>query len=390
MRAIETPFLGAAPARGGAAPPPSRGPLGSYLRALPLAIAGWTAYAALMTQVFYFYLPLSGQGNPDWWGIFAWSLPVSWLWAVATPGIVALARRVPLASARRGRALAVHVGAAVALHVASALTQWVADPFLRPSDPQPLVLALINGTVLHLLSYGAIVAGVMAFDFRLLYERQRTDALQLRYELLEAQLHMIRLQLQPHFLFNALHAISELIYRDARLADRALTRLADLLRLSLASGVREEVRLEEELEFLDAYLDIERLRAGDALAVTFDIEPEALAQRVPNLLLQPLVENALRHGVRGAARGRVRVSARVRRAHLEIDVEDDGRGLPPGGTVEGLGLRSARARLRGLYGEDHALELEPIPAGGTAVRVRIPAARGDGARALAARAQEAG
>jgi hypothetical protein len=338
-----------------------------------IACVCWVAVAALISHIIYLNLPAASLGQVTWLDIFRWALPAACFWGVMTPAVLALARRVRWDRVAPVRFLAVHVTAALALHFAAALLEWSLRPLLRSSAAGgSLAGALGDGLVFDLVRYLMLVAGTHAVDFRTLYERQRSEALELRAELLEAQLAMLRLQLQPHFLFNALHAISELVYRDARLADRAITRLADLLRGSLASEVGHEVALDAELELLDAYLDIERLRAGDALTISFDIEPAARPLAVPNLLLQPLVENALRHGIRGRSRGHVLVGARRRGESLEMRIEDDGAGLA-GPVRDGLGLRATRARLRGLYGEEQSLRVEPRIGGGAVTRVEIPA-----------------
>lgn len=348
-------------------------PMARSLRTLLLAFLAWTAVAAAMSHVVYLYLPLSGQGQARWLHVFAWALPTAWFWALCTPGVFALSRRVRWDRASAPRFVAVHAAAATLLHVGSALLEWALRPWLRESAAgAPLAAALVDGIVFDLARYAVLVVGVHAVEFRALYERESRAALQLRADLLGAQLAMWRSQLQPHFLFNALHAISELVYRDPRSADRAITRLADLLRGSLASHVEGEIPLAAELELLDAYLEIERLRAGDALSVESDIAPEARELAVPVLLLQPLVENAIRHGIRGRVSGMVKVSARVSGGVLELLVEDDGAGLA-GLQADGVGLSATRARLAGLHGAEATFTLMPRVGGGAVSRVRLPA-----------------
>lgn len=353
------------------------------LRVLALAFLFWVGTAALLSYAIAAHLPQSEPGSSSWLLVFEWTLPVVVFWTLVTPLTFAFTRRVRLDRVSLALFVFAHFAAALLAHTGAAWVEWATRPWLRPSlASQPFFTAISDGIVFDLVRYFGLVAAAHAFDFRSLYERQRHEALELKAELLEAQLAMLRLQLQPHFLFNALHAISELVYRDPRLADRAITRLADLLRGSLASGVIQESALEAELELLDAYLDIERLRAGDALTLDFDVDAATRPLAVPNLILQPLVENALRHGVRGRPRATVTIGARLLHGYVELRVEDDGSGLN-GATHEGLGLRATRTRLRGLYGDDQALTLEPRADGGTVVRVRFPArvfesARGSG------------
>lgn len=346
----------------------------AWRRELPWSLLAWGGFALLMSQTIHLWLALSSEQAPPWLNVFRWAAFDCLLWAFATPVVFALGRRFAFARPGLSRAVLVHGVAALVLHVIAATSDWALHPWLRPLQPRStLMVAWLSDIWFDLLRYAALVVGVQAFELRRSLARQQRDALHLRAELLEAQLHMLRMQLQPHFLFNALHAISELAYRDPRLADRAITSLADLLRRSLEAGARHEVTLDEERAMLDAYLDIERLRSGGTLRVEWALDPACLGERVPVLLLQPLVENALRHGVRGAASAVLRVSARREGADLVLCVEDDGRGLPPGGVVDGLGLRSTRARLRGLYGDRFQLEVTNRVEGGTAASVRLPA-----------------
>jgi LytS/YehU family sensor histidine kinase len=180
------------------------------------------------------------------------------------------------------------------------------------------------------------------------------------------------MQLQPHFLFNTLHSISALMHRDVEAADRMLTRLSDLLRLTLESASTPEVPLSRELDFLDAYLEIQQTRFEERLEVVRDIDPLALDALVPNLLLQPLVENAIRHGVANRTTGgRVEISARRENGRLTLSVRDDGPGLSPN-AGQGVGLSNTRARLEHLYGEAQSLALANDPAGGVRVTVVAP------------------
>ena len=182
------------------------------------------------------------------------------------------------------------------------------------------------------------------------------------------------MQLNPHFLFNTLHAISSLMHKDVDAADRMLTRLSDLLRHALESTNTQVVPLREELEFLQRYLEIEQTRFGLRLAVRFDIAPDTLEAEVPNLVLQPLVENAIRHGIEPlASAGQIELYARRETGMLLLQVRDNGKGLPPGSALEeGVGLANTRARLQQLYGAGHRLDAGNRPEGGFAVRITIP------------------
>ena len=190
------------------------------------------------------------------------------------------------------------------------------------------------------------------------------------------------MQLHPHFLFNALHTISELIHRDPHAADRMVARLGDLLRLALEREAAQEVPLRQELEFLQKYLEIERTRFHDRLTVEVNVEPQVLDARVPSMILQPLVENAIKHGVTPRPEaGRVEVSAERDGRVLRIAVRDDGVGLPEGwqsgGLREGIGLRNTRRRLEQLYDGQQRFELRNRAGGGVEALLAIPFRIGD-------------
>jgi two-component system LytT family sensor kinase len=191
-------------------------------------------------------------------------------------------------------------------------------------------------------------------------------------------LQALKMQLHPHFLFNALHSISALVHSDPDAADKMIARLGDFLRLTLDSAAAQEVPLRQELEFLNCYLDIERTRFRDRLTTEIHADPQVLDCRVPNLILQPIVENAIRHGVsQRAAHGHVEVRAARAGQALRLEVRDNGRGLPEGADAGrakqgGVGLANTRARLQQLYGGDYRFELQNAPAGGAVVTLELP------------------
>jgi LytS/YehU family sensor histidine kinase len=192
-------------------------------------------------------------------------------------------------------------------------------------------------------------------------------------ELAKAQLTALKLQLNPHFLFNTLNSISTLIHSDPRAADSMVVRLGALLRMTLAAGDEQEVALANELELVRAYLQIELTRFGDRLRIVDDTEPAALEAAVPAMLLQPLVENAIRHGAVAGRPTELRIGARISGDRLELVVEDDGRGASgEGASGGGLGLANTRARLQALYGDDHQLTAANRPSGGFRCRILIP------------------
>jgi len=215
--------------------------------------------------------------------------------------------------------------------------------------------------------YFALLGCAIAIDSR---ERART----LAAELAQAQVRALQMQLHPHFLFNTLHAIRVLVREDPAAAERTLTLLGDLLRQTLAGAEQQTVPLKQELTFLGLYLEIEQTRFSDRLNIRFDVAPDALDLLVPNLILQPLVENAIRHGVsKRSEPGRVIVRGRRRNGTLELGVENDGPPLGPGGVERmGIGLATTRERLHRLYGGDASLVLSDLPEGGVVAEVRLP------------------
>jgi LytS/YehU family sensor histidine kinase len=206
-------------------------------------------------------------------------------------------------------------------------------------------------------------------------EERALNAERLQTRLAEAQLQALQRQLQPHFLFNTLHTISSLMRSDVEAADVMIDRLSDLLRMSLKSNA-QEVSLKQEMEILQSYLAIEQTRFRDRLSVAIDVDPAVLDARVPHLLLQPLVENAVRHGIAPRARpGRVGIRASRSGGQLQIDVRDSGDGLPPDRLIamnDGVGLGNTRARLAHLYGAAHSFSFANLAEGGFQVTVSLP------------------
>jgi len=230
-----------------------------------------------------------------------------------------------------------------------------------------------HGNVFYYLTF--VVVGHALDYYRQLRERELRAA-ELEGRLSQAQLQALKMQLQPHFLFNTLNTISEMIHEDPAAADRMITALSDLLRSTLDNTGRQHVLLRQELEFLSRYLQIEQGRLGERLAVDLDISPETLDASVPNLILQPIVENAIRHGIAPYAKaGRVTIESRRRDGVLELRVRDTGPGLADLSLREigkGIGLANTEARLQRLYGPRFVFELSTGKAGGVSVLLAIP------------------
>lgn len=211
--------------------------------------------------------------------------------------------------------------------------------------------------------------------YRRLQEKE-LRATQLEGQLAKTRLQMLKNQMQPHFLFNTLHSISALMLTNVAAADRMMTSLSDLLRMSLEDNGNQLTTLSREVEFLEVYVDIEKARFEDKLRVFFDIEPESLDAQIPHLLLQPLVENAIRHGVSRCSRaGKIEIIAKHERDHLEVWIRDNGSGFeePPEELFrQGLGLSVARERLETLYADKQRCEIRNVAAGGVEVYLRMP------------------
>lgn len=294
------------------------------------------------------------------------------VWAALTPLVFAAARLWPVGRGRAGARVLLHLGLGIVFALAHAgvlsLLQW-------PTAPAGVGLATIVHHTLYAvgatnaLLYGATLACAHALLFL-----RRTRAAERAQS--DAQLAALRAQLHPHFLFNSLNAVGELVHRDAPMAEHLLLRLSDLLRRTL-SGKPHEVTLAEELDFVGAYLEIQQLLMGARLKVEYHVPERLLAARVPDMLLQPLVENAIRHGLsRVREGGELIIDAHLAGDALEIDVCDTGAGPPPA-LREGVGLRNTRLRLAALYGSQAVLETMAL-APGFCATVRIPLRRREG------------
>ena len=338
------------------------------LRAWFAVWAGWTALA-----VFYAVsasLTYQSTGQPANWRLsFQRSLTQWWVWALLTPLVVWLARRFPLTGRRRVYHLALHGAAAVV--VATGKTILDREIFAAITGFRSYLL--LSTVALHVTVYIAIVVAAHGLEY---YRRSR-EREQLEARLTETRLQLLTMQLQPHFLFNTLNTIAELVHEDAEAADRMIAGLSDLLRRSLELGDLQEIPLEDELDVLALYLDIQRIRFGERLQVGIDVADDVREAQVPALLLQPLVENALRHGLAAkSTAGCIQIRARRSDARLVLEIADDGeRPAAEPAARKGIGLSNVQARLEALYGPAFSLELRRPAAGGTCVRVALPLRR---------------
>jgi signal transduction histidine kinase len=304
--------------------------------------------------------------------------------ALLAPVVVAITRSYRLGHTRWSRALAVHILSAFAYSLLHTTVLLLTRAVLFPAGGRLMAsvswwsyiqrqylmqLDWLLATYFFLVGLGHAVA----------YWREAQDravnAERLQRQLVEAQLEALQRQLQPHFLFNTLHTISGLMRNDVEGADLMIDRLSDLLRMTLRT-IAQEVTVKEELELLQKYLEIEQTRFRDRLTVRIDVKPEVLDAYVPHFLLQPLAENAVRHGIAPRARpGRIEIRASRTGQRLTLEVRDSGDGVPPDTLAafnDGVGLSNTRARLQHLYGADHAFVFANLAGGGFAVTVTIP------------------
>jgi two-component system LytT family sensor kinase len=230
----------------------------------------------------------------------------------------------------------------------------------------------------YVLVYWAILGVYQGFDYYRKYREREKRASQLEAQLAQSQLQVLQMQLHPHFLFNTLHSISALLRQDIDAADRMIARLGEFLRLTLDNSGHHEVTLQREMEFLKCYLDIEHIRFQDRLTVRYDVAPETLDALVPNLMWQPIVENAIRHGIAPRSDpGCIEIRSRRLGPKLQLQVKDDGPGLPATQGIDatmsrGVGLANTRERLRQLYGNNHWFGLCNSLDKGLVVTLEIP------------------
>jgi sensor histidine kinase YesM len=316
-------------------------------------------------------------------------LSCAYIWALLTPLIIRLAQIFPLERGKYLRAIAVHLLASVLLATLQLgiyifARHWLLGDASRPFSPlqsfQNILAAEFHAS---LLIYWSVLGLYHAYDYYRRYrEREQRaaqlelEAAQLEAQLARAQLDALRMQLHPHFLFNTLNTISVLMREDVTIANRMLLRLSDLLRLALKDTNAPEVSLRQELEFLRNYLEIEQTRFQDRLKVQMEIDPDALDAQVPNLILQPLVENAIRHVVAPRDKeSRIEIRARRSNGNIQLQVCDDGPGINnvrKESTPHGIGLSNTRARLDKLYGSAHSFHLSSGEDGGLQVTILIP------------------
>jgi two-component system, LytTR family, sensor kinase len=349
-----------------------------------LVFAGATLLGVFSTLQAYRLATLStSHMDIEVWRLLAWNLTYWYVPAALTSTIIRIAHRYPLDAPGWPRALAVHALAALGLSVVHlgamigirAVLPGPMFPGYSGSWTSAVQRIYLNNLDWALMTYSAIVGASYALGY---YRESRARAIRaanLETRLVQARLKTLEAELHPHFLFNTLHAISTLVHTQPDAADRMISRLSDLLRITFSRSDAACVTLHEELEFLQKYLEIEQTRFQDRLTVNYDVDPDTLDAEVPRLILQPLVENAIKHGVSlQIGPGIVSVGSRHDNGRLCLTVRDNGVGLTGATRARlhgGVGLSNTRDRLECLYGSDQSLDfLESAP--GLTVEMRLP------------------
>ena len=351
------------------------------LRLTPaISFAIWTVPAVLSTLETVTFANLNHHPI-EAWRAFVGEAPQWYCWALFTPAIVFLGRAAPFKRTTRARSISIHIAASLGMSAATALVTALVNLWVRPSGRGLLESAtnwflgdLPATTLVYFAVLGASYALANASRLR---ERERRAA-ELETQLRDAQLAALRMQLQPHFLFNSLNAVAALVRdQDSAGAIRVVSLLSDVLRASMNATAGHETSLAAEVDFVRRYLEIERARFGDRLRVTIDVPAPLAGARVPIFILQPFVENALKHGVLRERDGNeISISAAGVDHSLHLVVRDDGRGLPNGGQLsDGVGIRNARERLARMYGDAAQLRVANARDGkGVAVEIFVPLA----------------
>jgi two-component system LytT family sensor kinase len=343
-----------------------------------LIFACWTFLALLFSgpqMIQAVRLHRAAQG----WDSVIGELIFSYIWLGLTPLVIWLSQSFRIEVGQRFKTLTIHfVASVIVLLFQVLLFTVISIPFGWYAQLTPFwnryFLLILNFTPSDVMFYWGVVVIEHALDYYRKLQERELRASQLEAQLAQSQLQVLKMQLHPHFLFNTLNAISALIRESPDEADEMVSRLGDLLRMTLETAGVQEVPFKKELEFLKHYLDIEQTRFQDRLKVEMAIEPETLDGLVPSMILQPLVENSVRHGVSPRPEGGcIKITAWRHHSLLRLEVEDDGPGLSADAPLkERVGLTNTRARVSNLYGDEHGLKLRHAAGGGLIASLSIP------------------
>jgi two-component system, LytTR family, sensor kinase len=341
-------------------------------------LVAWTLVGLFFTSQVLFNSIYMEKRMPTGY-VFFMQMSICYLWALMTPLVLWLARRFRIDRDKWLRRTLFHlfvggllVGSMSAVHYVLFIYYFDRLEYLTPLRDLQYVLYNLDRQI---SIYWLLVLLSHALNYYQSYRKGELRASRLETQLAQSQLEALKMQVHPHFLFNTLHSISALLNRDTEAARRMITRLGDFLRLTLENAGAQEVTLQEEMEFLNKYLEIERIRFRDRLTTSVDVDPSVLDVRVPNLILQPIVENAMRHAVACQHEGRIEISAHPRNGSVRIQVKDNGPGLHDDSLNQigkGVGLANTKARLQRLYGSHHLLELANGATGGLVVTLEVP------------------
>jgi two-component sensor histidine kinase len=351
-----------------------------------LIVFSWSAVVVTAISLFFFsiaiyYARLDLPNGPSCVENFLFHFGRFFPLALLTPAIFALGRRWPLFSQQWKKYLAYHLGAGIVVAAIHLVLSYGLMELGLAIGWTKFRLMTAEESVLTFSHYNYLFFWIILFigyflEYYRKYRERELSTSHLETQLAQANLQMLKMQVHPHFLYNTLHAISALVYEDPDAADRMIIRLSELLRLTLDHKGDQEVSVREEMECLNLYLEIMKTRFDERLAVSLEVDPGAADARVPAFLLQPLVENAIRHGVLPRKNGgRVAVRIRRNKGVLILEIEDDGPGFAADHaalTKKGFGMTSTEERLRCLYGEGHGLILKNSQDGGALVRIEIP------------------
>src|SRR5437773_5744416 len=353
-------------------------------RRAALLFGGWTLVSVIFAAVSF--AAAIGENNKEFGFVSALRLNLVqfYLWAILSPLLLRFSRRFPIEFRPLNLrnlllyfpALISFAGIHQTIHLA---VLWSITPRLRRQFPDLIDCYrayFAFGFYIDLIIASLIVIAVHALVYYQNFRASELAQSSLKARLAQAQLKALKMQLHPHFLFNTLHSISSLVLEDPPKANSMIARLGDFLRLTLENSDQQLVTLKEETEFLRCYLEIEQVRFGDRLTVIFEIEPVTLSARLPHLILQPVVENAIQHAIAPrATRGHIKIEAKRLNSLLRLEVRDNGPGIISNSDLfgaEGVGLSNVRARLHQIYGSEFRFELMNARDGGLAVVMEIP------------------
>ena len=348
-----------------------------------LILCAWTIVGLLFTVREIVVASVHG-GHVNWVIVGVIELVYWNVWAACTPLVVALAKRFPLTGQRFVSHIAIHTVTSFMMAPLGSVTAYflsrgLLELLFRMTDPGALRLlstftvSVLSMSFTGILTYWLVVGLYQSVHFYQAAMERQTIAAQLETQLSHAELENLKSQLHPHFLFNSLHTIGVLMQEDVEAASHLLVSLGDLLRMALERR-ENEITLRSEIEFVGKYLEIEQTRFHDRLKVRMDVPPDLLGVYVPSLALQPLVENAIKHGISvDSAAGRLEIAAQRNNGRVSLRVRDDGPGLAPGSRLRfGVGLTNVQSRLKQLYGEESSLELTRGDGRGCEAIITIP------------------